>query len=153
MRHHFLVFPTSIVLFACLIAAAPSQSPTVDLFANAANYSGPCPVYIVFTATLSDQSGTVYGYHFYGGGFKTTKELYGYISDSGSSSLDDDITVDAAHAGKITRSVEVKFQKLSPDGSTTTTVRTANADAVITCSTPPESPTHASQTSSPTAGP
>ncbi|HEY7993366.1 MAG TPA: hypothetical protein VID24_04115 [Candidatus Eremiobacteraceae bacterium] len=103
------------------------------MFANAANYSGPCPVDIVFTATLSDDSKTVFGYHFYGGAFKTTKELYGYIPDAGSSSEDDAITVDAAHAGKITRSIEVKFEKLFPNGYTATTVKTASADAVVTC--------------------
>lgn len=136
MRDRVLVLTSAIVLFACLIAAAPADNPTVDMFANAANYSGPCPVDIVFTATLSDDSGTVYGYHFYGGAFKTTKELYGYIAASGSSSLDDEITVDATHAGKITRSIEVKFERLSPDGSTATTVRTGSADALVTCSTP-----------------
>ena len=140
MRHRVVVFSTSIVLFACLIAAAPADNPTVDMFPNAANYSGPCPVDIVFTATLSDDSGTVYGYHFYGGGFNTTKELYGYISASGSSSLDDNITVDATHAGKITRSIEVKFEKLFPNGYTATTVKTASADAVVTCATPTVSP-------------
>ena len=140
MRHHLLAFISSIGAISCLAAAAPGDNPTVDIFANAANYSGPCPVDIVFTATLSDPSGTVYGYHFYGGGFKTTKELYGYISDSGSSSQDDDITVDAAHAGKITRSVEVKFEKLFPSGYTVTTVKTASADAVVTCSAPATTP-------------
>lgn len=136
MRHHFVIFTTSIVLLACLGAATPSDNPTVDMFANAANYYGPCPVDIVFTATLNDDAKIVYGYHFYGGGFNTTKELYGYIPDSGSASQDDDITVDAAHAGKITRSIEVKFEKLYPNGYTETTVKTASADAVITCATP-----------------
>jgi len=140
MRHRLLVFTSSIVVIAGLIAAAPTDNPTVDMFANAANYSGPCPVDIVFTATLSDDSKTVFGYHFYGGDFKTTKELYGYITESGSSSEDDDITVDAAHAGKITRSIEVKFEKLFPNGYTATTVKTASADAVVTCTTPAASP-------------
>ncbi|HET9342303.1 MAG TPA: hypothetical protein VFO25_05280 [Candidatus Eremiobacteraceae bacterium] len=133
MRRRLLVFTSSIVIIACPIAATPADNPTVDMFPNAANYSGPCPVDIVFTATLNDDSKIVYGYHFYGGGFNATKELYGYIPDSGSSSEDDDITVDASHAGKITRSIEVKFEKLYPNGYTETTVRTASADAVVTC--------------------
>jgi hypothetical protein len=140
MRHRLLLFTSSIVMIAGLIAAAPTDNQTVDMFANAANYSGPCPVDIVFTATISDDSKTVYGYHFYGGGFNTTKELYGYISDSGSSSQDDDITVDAEHAGKITRSIEVKFEKLFPNGYTVTTVKTATAQADVTCSTPAATP-------------
>ena len=141
MRRRVLVFNPSIIVLACLGAATPADNPSVDLFASTANYSGPCPVDIVFVATLSDDPGTIFGYHFYGGGFKMTKELYGYMPDSATSSEDDDITIDASHAGKITRSIEVTFEKRSPNGDTVTTVKSASADAVVTCTTSAASPT------------
>ena len=139
MRHRVLALLSLIFLSASPASADTPINGAVDLFPSAENYAGPCPVDIVFTATVTGDSGTIFGHHFYGGGFKTTKELYDYISDSGSVSLNDDVTIDAAHAGKITRSVEIKFEKLYPNGYTATTVRSSTAEATVTCSTPASS--------------
>ena len=140
MRRRLFALLTLIFLPVCPAAADVPVGGNVDLFPSAANYVGPCPVDIVFTATLSGDYGTIFGYHFYGGGFNTTKELYGYIPDSGSFSLENDVLIDAAHAGKITRSVEVKFEKRSTNGYTATTVKSASAEAVVTCSNAAASP-------------
>src|ERR1022692_3109024 len=80
---------------------------SVTLTANTQTYSGPCPTNIEFVATVNGDPGTVIGIKFSGSGFPPSKATFGFIPDSGSSSIENDVLVDAAHAGTFERQVEI----------------------------------------------
>jgi hypothetical protein len=116
----------------------------ISLTVNAPSYSGPCPAAIVFVATVSGDPRTVFGFTFSGDGFPQSKTLYAFITDSGVRSVDDEISVDSAHAGSFNRQVEVTRYERGIGGSMVSkgTLKSVPIAVSVTCmaSTPSPAP-------------
>lgn len=110
MHRRFIAFLFVLIIcfvsFASVAGARPNVS-SVSLIASTPTYSGPCPIDIVFVATINGDAGTVIGFKFSGPGFPPTKTLFSYIPISGTVSINDTVTVDAAHSGTFDREVEI----------------------------------------------
>lgn len=137
----FLATTVIAALSAVVALVAPAQADIfrVDMFASAQNYSGACPVDIVFTATVDGDPGTVIKYSFSGTRFAGKKPVYGYIPTSGTTSLEDDVIVDAAHAGTFDRTVSVTAYSQGGQTPGKTMTSTA-AGVVVACVVPGQSP-------------
>jgi hypothetical protein len=134
-----------------LHAMARADVYRVDLFASASNYTGPCPIDIVFTATVDGDPGTVFSTQYSGTVFPASKKLYHYVPDARTISLDDDISIDAAHAGSFERTVEVDdYGPASHVSSSPLRTMKANAEVVVTCVAPGNGATAPSPSATPT---
>jgi len=110
----------------------------VDLEASALNYTGSCPIDIVFTATIDGDPGTIFSYQFSGKGFGTSQKLYGFVPDSRTQWFNDDIKVDSAHAGTFERVVEVSDYGPASHHSSSPlrTLKSQVVDVDVTCVAP-----------------
>lgn len=130
-----------VALMLAIISLAPASADVfrVELDASAQNYTGACPIDIVFTATIDGDPGTVFKRQFSGTVFPSTQATYSYIPTSGTLSIDDDITVDAAHAGKFEPVVSIT--PYSNGGSVEgKTITSTPVDVSVTCLAPGQSP-------------
>ena len=88
-------------------ASARDLVSSVTLTAQTSAYSGPCPADIAFVATVIGEPGTVIGIKFSGSGFPPSKGTFGYITETGSVSIENSVSVDASHTGTFDRHVEI----------------------------------------------
>jgi len=78
--------------------------------------TGPCPATITFFVTLTGAPGTIFGNTFVSDGKSVTKQLYGYVPDSGFASFDKDLKIDAAHAGSHAMQVQITVYQRANGG-------------------------------------
>ena len=81
----------------------------VTLILGDAEYVGPCPVTLTFTVAMDGDPKTIFGYRLIGDGATSKKTLYGFIPPEGTVSMNQDIVIDATHAGAHYMQAEVKY--------------------------------------------
>ncbi len=141
----------SAFLSTAIHATARADVYRVDLYASTPNYTGTCPIDIVFTATIDGDPGTVFGYQFSGNAIPSSKKLYGFVPVGRTVSLDDDVSIDAAHAGSFERIVEVDdYGPASHPSSSPLRTMKASATAVVTCVMPGSTAPAPSHSAAPT---
>lgn len=139
MKNRVLITALLPSIFVGAVFYAPARADVyrVDLYASASNYTGTCPIDIVFTATVDGDPGTVFSTQYSGTVFPSSKKLYHYVPSERTISLDDDVSVDATHAGSFERTVEVDdYGPASHISSSPLRTMKASADVVVTCVAP-----------------